>query len=165
MAKKSKGFRELIAQENLKKRDKQSFERLKNTVIESGLGEPGMTFAENPEGYEKMSEILIEFVKPFLDKANSHQRREALFSVAIVSWNLAIVPENERQKMLKMMSKKLRNKQDPEFAKDTQSLIEEFIERKLTFFADNNRFITGFELDDRSDSFYISVSSIIPKPK
>jgi hypothetical protein len=67
--------------------------------------------------------------------------------------------------MLKMMSKKLRNKQDPEFAKDTQSLIEEFIERKLTFFADNNRFITGFELDDRSDSFYISVSSIIPKPK
>jgi hypothetical protein len=165
MAKKSKGFRELIAQENLKKRDKQSFERLKNTVIESGLGEPGMTFAENPEGYEKMSEILIEFVKPFLDKANSHQRREALFSVAVVSWNLAIVPENERQKMLKMMSKKLRNKQDPEFAKDTQSLIEEFIERKLTFFADNNRFITGFELDDRSDSFYISVSSIIPKPK
>jgi hypothetical protein len=165
MARKSKGFRELIAQENLKKRDKQSFERLKNTVIESGLGEPGMTFAENPEGYEKMSEILIEFVKPFLDKANSHQRREALFSVAVVSWNLAIVPENERQKMLKMMSKKLRNKQDPEFAKDTQSLIEEFIERKLTFFADNNRFITGFELDDRSDSFYISVSSIIPKPK
>jgi hypothetical protein len=165
MARKSKGFRELIAQENLKKRDKQSFERLKNTVIESGLDEPGMTFAENPEGYEKMSEILIEFVKPFLDKANSHQRREALFSVAVVSWNLAIVPENERQKMLKMMSKKLRNKQDPEFAKDTQSLIEEFIERKLTFFADNNRFITGFELDDRSDSFYISVSSVIPKPK
>jgi len=165
MARKPKGFRELIAQENLKKRDKQSFERLKNTVIESGLGEPGMTFAENPEGYEKMSEILIEFVKPFLDEANSHQRREALFSVAVVSWNLAIVPENERQKMLKMMSKKLRNKQDPEFAKDTQSLIEEFIERKLTFFADNNRFITGFELDDRSDSFYISVSSVIPKPK
>ena len=59
MARKSKGFRELIAQENLKKRDKESFGRLKNTVIENGLGEQRMTFAENPEGYEKTSEVLI----------------------------------------------------------------------------------------------------------
>ena len=165
MARKSKGFRELIAQENLKKRDKQSFERLKNNMIESGLGEQGMTFAENPEGYEKMSEVLIEFVKPFLDKVNTHQRREALFSLAIASWNLALFPENERKTMLEMTIKTFCNKRDPEFTKDTRSFIEEFIERKLTLFADHNRLITGFELDDRPDSFYISVASIIPKSK
>ncbi|MFM7575436.1 MAG: hypothetical protein ACKO5Q_00610 [Microcystaceae cyanobacterium] len=96
MARKSKGFRELIAQENLKKRNKESFERLKNTMIENGLGEPGMTFDENPEGYEKTSEVLIEFVKPFLDKVNTHQRREALFRLAIMSWKMALLPENER---------------------------------------------------------------------
>lgn len=165
MARKSKGFRELIAQENLKKRNKESFERLKNTMIENGLGEPGMTFAENPEGYEKTSEVLIEFVKPFLDKVNTHQRREALFRLAIISWNIAIVPENERQKMLEMTIKTFCNKHDPEFTKDTRILIEELIERKLTLFADYNRLITGFELDDRPDSFHISVASVIPKPK
>ena len=165
MARKSKDFRELIAQENLKKRDQQSFERLKNTMVETGLSEPKMTFAENPEGYEKTSEILTEFVKPFLDKANSHQRREALFSLAIMSWNMALLPENERKTMLEMTSKTFRNKHDPEFTKDIRNLIEEFIERKLTLFADYNRLITGFELDDRPDSFYISVASIIPESK
>ena len=165
MARKSKSFRELIAQENLTKKNEDSFEEVNNTVIKNRLNAQGVKFVENPEGYEKMSEILIEFVKPYLDNAKTYQRRQALFGLAVASWNMAILPEKERQKTLKNMLKKLDKHKDPELANDTQILIEQFIERKLTLFADCNRLITDFELHERPGFVDISVASVPSKKK
>lgn len=160
MARKSKGFRELLIQESLTNKNKDSFEEVNNAVIKSRLDAQGGKFVENPEGHEKMSEVLIEFVKPFLDKATTYQRRQALFSLAIASWNMAIVPEKERPKILKDMLKKLDKNKDPEFTNDTRILVEQFIERKLTFFADYNRLITDFEISERPGFVDISVASV-----
>ncbi|MGQ9872672.1 hypothetical protein [Leptodesmis sp.] len=49
------------------------------------MGEKFAGMVTNPKGEVKMSEVLEEFVEPYLDFAQNRSQREKLFSIAVIA--------------------------------------------------------------------------------
>lgn len=111
----------------------------------------------------KMSEVLEAFVDPYLDDAKNHAQRGKLFSLAVAAWNLALVPEVDRQHTLEELIQKGLIGSTPAAKQDFRSLIGELVARKQTFFAENTRWIVEFQLQEMGETFHLSVASTLAK--
>ena len=81
----------------------------------------------NPQGEVKMSEILEELVEPYLNFARNFSQREKLFSLALVAWNIALMPENERQQMIDQVIEQVMGGNDPLARQDAREIIDGLI--------------------------------------
>jgi hypothetical protein len=160
MAKKTKGFGELLKQERISQSRETALEKLQEKVRQGPLGKNFASMVSNPKGEVKMSEVLEAFVDPYLDSAKNRTQRERLFGIASLAWNLAIMSESDRQPVINQMLKSI----DLTIRQDTKTLIDELIARKQKFFADNERHIVDFQLQDMGDQFHLSVASTLLKP-
>ena len=106
-----------------------------------------------------MSDVLEEFVTPYLDFTIGFSERQKLFALAIFAWNLALMPEQERPTIIRQMMNQGLVENDPLIRQDIREVINELIDRKKTHFADNKRYIIEFELQDLGDQFHLSVAS------
>jgi hypothetical protein len=107
-----------------------------------------------------MSEVLMEYIEPFLEGTETYEECSNLLKIAVMSWNMALVSEEKREELLKKLF--LGNSPDPEEIEDdkeVQQFIKKLIKRKLKFFAEETRFITDFKLTQNSGRFHISVAS------
>jgi hypothetical protein len=59
----------------------------------------GAAIYYDPHGIEKMSEILLRFVEPYMELVTTDEALEKLLTVAIVAWNAAMLPPNERARL------------------------------------------------------------------
>ena len=164
MARKSKGFGELLHQQRMHQVEQRGLEKLQQKMQQGELRNQFAGTIANPKGEVKMSEVLEEFVEPYLDAAHNHSQREKLFSIAIIAWNLAILPESDRQSMINKFLKEALNTNDPLTRQDTKGILDELIARKQKFFANNQRLIVDFELQDTGSSFHLSVASMLSRP-
>lgn len=160
MAKKSKGFRELL-KENHRSADRtqQSLNRFDQRFKQGPFGQKVEGIIQNPKGQVKMSEVLEAFVEPYLKEAQSFERQYALFELAIIAWNLAIMSEADRQtaqdELLDSLVAVKKNLQKADLA----DFLDELIDRKLKLFRNNRRLIMDFQLEDGGDQFHLSVAS------
>jgi len=164
MAKKSKGFGELLKQQRADQAHQKGIEKLQQKVQKGALGGKVAGMVTNPKGEVKMSEVLEEFVEPYLDFAQNRSEREKLFSIAVIAWNLAIMPEQGRQPLIDQVIKAGLNGNDLLAQQDTQEIIDELIARKQNFFAKNKRYIVDFQLQDTGRQFHLSVASTLSNP-
>jgi hypothetical protein len=164
MAKKSKGFAELLKQQQQKEKiDQQALEQLGQQVQQGPWGEQFPQMVMNPKGEAKMSEVLGQFVEPYLDEARTQHQRETLFSLAVIAWNLALMPDSDHQSFMDEVIKQGLVKQGSLVQHDLEHLLDELVTRKRTFFADNQRYIIDFHLQDRRGTFHLSVASTLMK--
>jgi hypothetical protein len=172
MARKSKEFRQLfypdsVQQRNTsvtpsqRKKELAAFKSFKQEIEnDPELKSKNTVFVENPKDFRKMSEILIEYIEPFLEDTDTYQERSNLLEIAVMSWNMALVSEEKPQELLKeLFSKHPSDPEDIEAEKELQRLMKKLIKRKLKFFAEEKRFITDFKLTENSGCFHISVAS------
>ncbi len=85
MARKSKGFSEILNQQRADKAHQKGLEKLQQKVQKGPLGDKFAGMVTNPKGEVKMSEVLEEFVEPYLDFAQNRSQREKLFSIAVIA--------------------------------------------------------------------------------
>jgi hypothetical protein len=167
MAKKPKGFSELLGQQRRQQSRQaidQSFDQLE-ADLGSDLGRD-ITVLREPAGMAKMSAVLEDFVAPYEDDKATKQELENLFSFGIVAWNLAITPPAERAAMIDKFFTEVLATQDPTFVAEGKELIQELIDRKEQHFGDNQRIIANFKLQYFGPGkFNISVASVMPKPQ
>lgn len=80
MAKSSKAFKELLSiQKNQPLNKEDRFKGLIEKVRQSSLGELGPKILIEPKGQEKMSDVLEEFIAPYMDLVlNKAGRRNLL---------------------------------------------------------------------------------------
>ena len=123
---------------------------------EAGWG--GHEFVYAPEQAEKMSEVLRDFIEPYIEFADTPEAMRRLITVALVAWNTALLPEAEQAESLKQVSKAL----PADAVDDFYAIVGEMIERKNAFFADYTRHMLDYELTDTGDSYRISVISTLP---
>lgn len=160
MAKKSKGFAELRRLQQADQAQQQALDQLEQKLQDMGVG---AGVVRNPKGEVKMSEVLESFVEPYLEAIKTHSARERLFNIAVLAWNLAIMPEDERQSMLDQLRNEAIKRGDPLARRETREVIDILIARKQEFFADNQRFIIEFQLQDLGNTFHLSVVSTTSK--
>ncbi|WP_019501824.1 hypothetical protein [Pseudanabaena sp. PCC 6802] len=164
MAKKSRGFGELVSQKQSDRFHQKSMEKFQQKLRKGEWGENFAGIITNPKGEVKMSEVLEAFAEPYLDFARNRVQREKLFGIAVTAWNLALMPENKRQLALDQSLEAGLNGNDPLVKQDIREIIEELIARKLKLFAKNKRFIVDFQLQDTGKTFHLSVASTLENP-
>lgn len=164
MARKSKGFGELLRQQREDQTSQKELKKLKQKVKKGPLGGQLAGVVTNPKGEVKMSEVLEDFVDPYLDMAQTRSQREKLFSIAVLAWNLAIMPKKEQQPLIDELLNRVLNEDDPLAQQDIREIVDELIERKQTFFAKNKRYIIDYQIQDTGKEFFLSVASTLSSP-
>jgi hypothetical protein len=105
---------------------------------------------------EKMSEVLIEFASPFLEKYGSGiGMSKKIIALSIVGWNMAIVPPNEKRALIANVLRTLPASQRI----NAESLLRVMEERKKKYFMGINRYIIDFKFKETADSFNVFVVS------
>jgi len=113
---------------------------------------------------EKMSEILMEYGKPFIDIINTENREEYEKSIKIsmMLWNCAIMydlgDKRDRKKVMKMLKPVLTDA-------ESEGVFSYMVERKREMFPDNKRLILNYEITETSSGFHLTVASTIPQEK
>lgn len=165
MAKKSKGFRELLKQERrVTDYSQQALDKLAKRVQKGSLGKNVEGIVQNPEGQVKMSEVLEDFIKPYLEAIDGYKRQRSFITVAVIAWNLAILPEAARQPVKDGLQSQLDQDGLPADQEFLDTLLDELMERKFQYFADNHRLIMDFQFEDAGDQYHLSVASVQAPP-
>lgn len=164
MARKSKVFGEILKQERADKIQQKGMKKLQQKVKEGPLGDQFEDMVTNPKGEVKMSEVLQEFVEPYLDLAPTPIQRQQLFDLAVIAWNLALTPENNQQSVLDYLLQDISKDDDPFFYKEMRSFINDLMNRKQELFDEHKRYIVDFQLQDVGKKFHLSVASTLLEP-
>lgn len=81
-----------------------------------------------------IAESILEYAQPLLDEADgSHEQMQSALTIAQMCWNLALLPESEREEMLVAMRPAL-NMGETEFADFRSSVIAPMIARHREMF-------------------------------
>lgn len=162
MARKSRAFGELLYQNQQAKGEQNSMDRLAKRVKKNLAGKIADVVVD-PAGEVRMSEVLEDFVDPYLDTASNHGQRLKLLGMAIFAWNLALLPEDQQQQELDKLVTELTKGQGRQMQQDVKEILAEMMKRKRNFFAQHQRYILDFELKERRNDFHLSVvSTLVP---
>jgi hypothetical protein len=156
MAKKSKGFRELLSQQSSQSIERQSIAALEKKLARDGIS---TTFIPSPKG-EKMSDALKELVEPYFDFTADRQSLETLLSMGAMAWNIATAPKEDRQKLFDTTLVAMNNYGAN--IVEGKALLETLVDRKDKLFPENGRKIMNFDLKYKGrGDYHISVASTI----
>lgn len=162
MARKSKGFSELLHQKQHKEQKiSESFERLQQKVKESVGEEVSRNMVFNPTEVNKMSDVLEEFIDPYIQATNGKSELENLLKIAVLTWNIALMPPEERQDAIDSILSEMASETDRKVLEDLQTVITDLIDRKDRYFSSCRRSITSFDLQDQGDGYFLSVASTL----
>lgn len=160
MARKSKGFSELLHQkQDDEQSTAQSFKRLQQKVKEASGEDFSQNMVFNPKGVAKMSEILEAFIDPYKETTSDFSEVESLLSLAVLAWNIALLRKKDRQDAIESMVSEIASGTNRKIRGDLQNIFYEFIERKDRYFSECQRCITNFDLQAQGDSYFLSVAS------
>lgn len=108
-----------------------------------------------PPGTLKMSEVIIEFLKPYQDYATTYEAQRKLITVGLIAWNASLLSEDKAQAMIDKITK-----DHPRAVREEMiGVIEELMERKKKHFAKYTRPVIDYHLADDGDEWHLSVAS------
>ena len=104
----------------------------------------------------KLSEVIIHYASPLLESTEPGEDRERALIVAITLWNLAMVPESDRQRIIDSTFSKIYGKDYPP---DFDQVLEYFLERKQRLYPDINRVILDYDYVQTPEGYHLNVVS------
>ena len=108
---------------------------------------------------EKMSEVLEEFIEPYIESATTPEAYQKLIALAIIAWNAALLEETERQSLIAQSAEAILATAGEKWNKDLQDILAMFIERKQRYFANNRRYILNYHLSETKKGYHLAVIS------
>jgi hypothetical protein len=108
---------------------------------------------------EKMSEVLEEFIEPYIESATTPEAYHKLITLAIIAWNAALLEETERQSLITQSTEAILATAGEEWKKDLQNILAMLIERKQRYFANNRRYILDYHLSETKKGYHLAVIS------
>ena len=112
-------------------------------------------------GLEKISACLIELILPYLPEEAGIQAWRAGIAMAAMAWNLALLPESERDREIARMFQQAeaRALDDPLLLED---LLQLLITRKLRFYPDDPRLILSWEVRKAGSRVHVTAMATLP---
>jgi hypothetical protein len=114
-----------------------------------------VTLRVNPPGVEKMSEVLLHFADPILDRSAPLEEIRSTLFFAMTIWNYALLPAKARSESKGLFRKVM---SDPW----SSSVVQRLLERKAQLFADNQRMFYDLEVYQKGDELKVNVVSVLP---
>lgn len=102
----------------------------------------------------KMSEVLVDFMSPYLDEIETLHQYESLVGIAAFAWNAALMPPELHAETLQRITQTV-----PKSVRaGIKTLFMELLERKQRHFAHIKRFIVNYQITDLGDDWHLSVA-------
>lgn len=135
--------------------------REKNSPLKDAI------IVENPPGFKKASEMMLDFAGPFMEAIynsgfqdlNDNARKNAIM-FAIMAWNTAMVPAGEEAgAKKKALSAFLIAGDGKEMEDFLSAWFDRLVERKKKKFANDKRFMVDYEWTGSGDTLRLNVMS------
>jgi len=141
------------------KRKQRRFEGLKNKLEQGPFR--GARIVIEPSGEIKMSEVLEDFVEPYLEFAATEEAYRKLLTLAVIAWNASFLSEEEQRDMLDRVLDEGIPAGSGELKAGLKGIVNELIIRKKTYFSEYTRNIIDFELTDTGTGYHLTVASTL----
>ena len=135
----------------------QAFEALKQRVKQSSFDVREVIV--EPEGAVRMSEVLSEFVEPYVQYTETEEDYRKVLTLATLAWNASFLPEEQREDMITDVMDKGLSGADADLKAGLRKVVDEMIARKQVHFAEYRRDIIDFELIDTGEGYHLTVAS------
>ena len=112
-----------------------------------------------PAGERKMSEVILEFLEPYLGDWETVDQFKEIVGLGVIAWNAALFPGDKRVELLEEMVRAL----PPEARSEMKGLFTELIRRKDTRFASNKRVIFDYQVTMTPSGPHLTVLSSLNK--
>ena len=113
------------------------------------------SIVQAPAGQRKMSEVILEFLEPYLGDWETEDQFKELVGLGVIAWNAALFPGDKRVEVLDEMVESL----PPEARSEMRALFTELIRRKDTRFASYKRVIFDYQVTMTSSGPHLTVLS------
>ncbi len=136
-----------------------SAQKLKERTLQSATfrDEKAPLYFRDLKGVRKMSEVIIEFAKPILDKTDgSVEGQKKALTIAIIAWNIALMDDIDEQ--LENLEDHM-SSEDAQFLEDMSLIVNSLVQRKLDFYSDVKRMVMDYDIVDTGDGFHLNVVS------
>jgi hypothetical protein len=159
MAKKKRRKKRRIQRPQSRKR-----ESLASRLENQGIITKGQKIIALPEGHKKMSELILEFIEPYMVHTDSDEDVRMLMPLAVMAWNASMLPDDEMEAMLEEAVNMIEDAvpDDPLSKSDREELLDlldDMVEHKRKHFARYTKGIADYEITEREDGFHLSVIS------
>jgi len=108
-----------------------------------------------------MSEVLKDFVQPYLESADTKEAYRKLLTLAILAWNVALLPEKEQQATVDRLVDETLATATQGLKTDMKEIVNMLIARKKSYFSENKRTIINYQLTDTGRDYYLVVASTL----
>ncbi|MBW2149689.1 MAG: hypothetical protein JRI22_22070 [Deltaproteobacteria bacterium] len=122
---------------------------------------PGAKFVIEPNGKEKMSEVVLDFAKPLLDECRDSDTEKKAISLAILVWNMSLLPENSRDQAIQKMYSDLLPSDDATDLATMMYCVDMLMERKRKYFPKNKRAIIDYQFSGSGKDRRLDVASTL----
>jgi hypothetical protein len=124
--------------------------------MSAGVVDAGMSIQWETTQSVKMSEVLLDFVAPYMEAADSDEEVKKLVLLGLLAWNIALLPADVREESLPSL---IAEAVPADVAAGFKEIIDHMIERKEKHFAENRRFVLAHHWTMTGKGPHLSVVS------
>jgi hypothetical protein len=99
-----------------------------------------------PEGQARMSEVILDFAGPLLEQCKDEKSFAGTTDLAILVWNLALLPEKDQHQEIEKMCSRFRASDDPKDYDELMDYANLLLKRKKKHFSGNQRAIVKYQI-------------------
>jgi|GEM_PF-1435665 len=129
------------------------------TLLANGFGKnlPKDAVITTKTQNEKMSEVLLDFAEPLIDKCKDDKAFYNALQICAIAWNSSFLSPEERNKLIdESFNKYINDNEDREIAKE---ILSKMLERKQKKFPDIKRMIMDFQISYKDGQQHLFVTS------
>ena len=115
----------------------------------------------DPEGEAKMSEVILDFAKPLLDKCEDEESEKKAIGLAILIWNVSLFPKKKRDQEIENLCSGLSSSEDANDFAALMNYVNLLLERKNEYYPDNKRAIMNYQMSGSEKNRRLDVASTL----
>lgn len=115
----------------------------------------------DPEREAKMSEVILDFAKPFLNKCEDEESEKKAIELAILIWNLSLFPKKSRDQEIEKLCSGLSPSEDANDFAALMNYVNILLERKQEYYPDNKRAIISYQMSGSGKNRLLDVASTL----
>jgi hypothetical protein len=109
-----------------------------------------------PQGQKKLSEVVLEFLDPYLSGDEAEKEFRAIVTLGVLAWNSVLLPRRQQQE--------LRRKNSLELPPPVNEMFEDMMRRRLNHFMHDPRLVVDFEISSTRTGLHLSVAYAMKPP-